>query len=147
MIGLSMMHEQKSTLQWNATLKLVDVFAKQLITTAGLKGITVAQWYPNPMQRDSCVFDCFLLKEGADGRRVPAYEDGNRVEYAHQTPVRLGFVYRQESFAGLGALRALYRRIRHAALCPIDDKAIGGICLEGSEGVVDENCVFWLLIK
>ena len=70
-IGLPMMHEQKSMLQWNATLKLVDVFAKQRITTVGLKGMTVAQWYPNPMQRDSCDFDCFLLKEGPDGRRVP----------------------------------------------------------------------------
>lgn len=146
-IGLSMMHEQKSKLQWRSAQKLVDLYADNGITTVGLKGITVAQWYPNPMQRDSCDFDCFLLKEGPDGRRVPAYEDGNRVEYAHQTPVRLGFVYRQESFAGLGALLALYRRIRHAALCPIDDKDIRGICLAGSEGVVDENCVFWLLIK
>ena len=38
--------------------------------------------------------------------------------------VWLGLVHRQESVAGLGALLALYRRIRHAALCAIDDKAL-----------------------
>ena len=36
----------------------------------------------------------------------------------------LGLVHRQESVAGLGALLALYRQIRHAALCAIDDEAL-----------------------
>ena len=78
-IGLSMMHEQKTKLQWRSVQTLLDLFADNGITTVGLKGITVAQWYPNPMHRDSCDFDCFLLKEGTDGKLVPAYEEGNKV--------------------------------------------------------------------
>ena len=66
-IGLSLMIEQKSKLQWDTIQKLVELFDQNGITTVGLKGITVAQLYPNPMLRDSCDFDCFLLKKGADG--------------------------------------------------------------------------------
>ena len=78
-IGISMMMEQKSSLQWRATQRLVELYAKNGITTVGLKGITVAQWYPNPMLRDSCDFDCFLLKKESDGKVVFAYEEGNKV--------------------------------------------------------------------
>ena len=78
-IGLSMMMEQKSSLQWKAAQQLVELYAQDGITTVGLKGITVAQWYPNPMLRDSCDFDCFLLKKGSDGKVRFAYEDGNQV--------------------------------------------------------------------
>lgn len=77
-IGLAMMMEQKSTLQWRRVRKLVDLFAEKEITTVGLKGMTVAQWYPNPMHRDSCDFDCFLLKKEADGKFGFAYEEGNK---------------------------------------------------------------------
>lgn len=69
---------QKSTLLWRAVQKLVDLFAEKGITTVGLKGMTVAQWYPNPMHRDSCDFDCFLLKKEADGTFGFAYEEGNK---------------------------------------------------------------------
>lgn len=78
-IGLSMMLEQKSTSQWEAVQKLVDLFAENGIITVGMKGMSVAQWYPNPMHRDSCDFDCFLLKKEADGKVGFAYEDGNKV--------------------------------------------------------------------
>lgn len=78
-IGLAMMYEQRSTLQWRTAQKLLDFYAWHGITTVGLKGMTVAQWYPNPMHRDSCDFDCFLLKEGPDGKLVPAYEEGNKL--------------------------------------------------------------------
>ena len=74
-LGLSMMLEQKSSLQWKAIQQLVKRFAQQGIITVGLKGMTVAQWYPNPMLRDSCDFDCFLLKEQTDGSRNYAYEE------------------------------------------------------------------------
>lgn len=78
-IGRSIVMEQKANSQWHETLKLVDVYAQNGITTVGLKGITVAQWYPNPMLRDSCDFDCFLLKVEAKGKFDFAYEDGNQV--------------------------------------------------------------------
>ena len=77
-LGLSMILEQKSTLQWNVIQKLVDRFAQEGIITVGLKGMTVAQWYPNPMLRDSCDFDCFLLKADEKGIRKEAYEEGNK---------------------------------------------------------------------
>lgn len=48
--------------------------------------------------------------------------EGRRPDVA--TGAGLGFVHRQESVAGMGALLALYRRIRHAALRAIDDKAL-----------------------
>lgn len=78
-IGLAMMMEQKSKLQWRSAQQLVDLYAENGITTVGLKGITVAQWYPNPMLRDSCDFDCFLLKKETDGKMGSAYEEGNKV--------------------------------------------------------------------
>lgn len=78
-IGAALMAEQQSTQQWNACQKLVELYALNGITTVGLKGMTVAQWYPNPMHRSSCDFDCFLLKEDASGERQFAYEEGNRV--------------------------------------------------------------------
>ena len=85
-IGLAMMMEQKSTLQWRSAQKLVDLYAKNGITTVGLKGMTVAQWYPNPMHRDSCDFDCFLLKV-KDGKTDFAYEEGNKVVEAEGVEV------------------------------------------------------------
>ena len=78
-IGLSMVAEQKSSLQWKVVQQLVELYAQKGIITVGLKGITVAQWYPNPMLRDSCDFDCFLLKKGNDHRGDFAHEEGNRV--------------------------------------------------------------------
>lgn len=78
-IGLSVMLEQKTTQQWKAIQRLVDLYAKNGITTVGLKGITVGQWYLNPMMRDSCDFDCFLLKKGVEGKTEFAYEEGNKV--------------------------------------------------------------------
>lgn len=86
-IGLSMMLEQKSMLQWGATQKLVDLYARHGIATVGLKGMTVAQWYPNPMHRESCDFDCFLLKKEADGKVGFAYEEGNRIVEAEGVSV------------------------------------------------------------
>lgn len=78
-IGQSIQMEQKSNLQWKAAQKLVELFAQNGITTVGLKGITVARWYPNPMLRGSCDFDCFLLKKEPDGNMGFAYEEGNKV--------------------------------------------------------------------
>ena len=78
-IGLSVMLEQKTTLQWKATQRLVDLYANNGITTVGLKGMTVGQWYLNPMMRDCCDFDCFLLKNGVEGKTEFAYEEGNKV--------------------------------------------------------------------
>lgn len=78
-IGLSMMTEQKISFQWKSAQKLVELYAQNGIITVGLKGITVAQLYPNPMFRDSCDFDCFLLKKDPDGMIVNAYEEGNKV--------------------------------------------------------------------
>lgn len=78
-IGLSMMLEQKSMSQWEAVKKLVDLYAENGIITVGMKGMSVAQWYPNPMHRDSCDFDCFLLKKEDGGKVGFAYEDGNKV--------------------------------------------------------------------
>lgn len=86
-IGLSLMIEQKSKLQWDTIQKLVELFDQNGITTVGLKGITVAQLYPNPMLRDSCDFDCFLLKKGADGKIGFAYEEGNKVVEAEGVQV------------------------------------------------------------
>lgn len=73
-IGLSMMMEQKAKMQWAATQKLVGLYARHGITTVGLKGMTVAQWYPNPMHRDSCDFDCYLIGEHED-----VWELGNKI--------------------------------------------------------------------
>lgn len=78
-IGMGLMIEQKSKLQWDAVQSLVELYTQNGITTVGLKGITVAQWLPNPMLRDSCDFDCFLLKNGSDGKVGFAYEEGNKV--------------------------------------------------------------------
>lgn len=86
-IGLAMMHEQKSALQWRAAQKLVDLYAHHGITTVGLKGMTVAQWYPNPMHRDSCDFDCVLLRREPGGSCGFAYEEGNRIVEAEGVPV------------------------------------------------------------
>lgn len=78
-IGLALMTEQQSTKQWEAAQSLVGLYAQNGIITVGLKGITVAQWLPNPMLRDSCDFDCFLLKKDFDGKVGFAYEEGNTV--------------------------------------------------------------------
>jgi hypothetical protein len=78
-MGLSIMMEQKTRLQWDAIQKLVGILSAKGITTVGLKGVTVGQWYPNPMLRDSCDFDCFLLKNGENGVNGFAYEEGNQV--------------------------------------------------------------------
>ena len=78
-IGLSMMLEQKSTLQWRAIQRLVELYAQNGITTIVLKGMSVAQWYPTPMMRSCCDFDCFLLKRAVDGTIDFAYEEGNKI--------------------------------------------------------------------
>jgi len=78
LIGDGMMVEQSAKQQWDTSQKLVDYLKQKGIITVGLKGMTVAQWYPNPFQRDCCDFDCFLLKKGSDGTIAYAYEDGNR---------------------------------------------------------------------
>ena len=78
-IGHTMMMGQKTKLQWMSVQKLVALYLRNGITTVGLKGMTVAQWYPNPMLRDSCDFDCFLLNKSLDRATCFAYEDGNRV--------------------------------------------------------------------
>ena len=77
-VGLSMRLEQKSSMQWQTVQELVDLFAKNGITTVGLKGMTVSQWYPNPMHRASCDFDCFLLKMNSSGKYSFSYEEGNK---------------------------------------------------------------------
>ena len=78
-IGLSIRLEQKTATQWQTVQELVDLFAKNGITTVGLKGMTVSQWYPNPMHRASCDFDCFLLKKNSSGKYGFSYEDGNKI--------------------------------------------------------------------
>ena len=78
MIGASLMVEQKTKQQWQSTLELVGYLKEQGIITVGLKGVTIAQWYPNFSQRDSCDFDCILLKKNSDGTTGFAYEEGNR---------------------------------------------------------------------
>ena len=82
-IGRSMMMEQKTAQQWNSIRRLVDLYTQNGLTTVGLKGMTVAQWYPNPMQRDSCDFDCFLLKDEDDGKLGFAFEEGNKIVEAN----------------------------------------------------------------
>lgn len=86
-IGLSLMNEQKTTRQWQAAQNLVDLYEQNGIITVGLKGVTIGQWYPNPMLRDSCDFDCILLKREADGSISFAYEEGNKVVEVHGTHV------------------------------------------------------------
>lgn len=77
-IGASLMVEQKTKQQWQSTLGLVGYLKEQGITVVGLKGVAIAQWYPSFSQRDSCDFDCILLKKNSDGTTEFAFEDGNR---------------------------------------------------------------------
>lgn len=101
-IGLSMMMEHKTKLQWEAIQKLVGIFRENEITTVGLKGVTIGQWYPNPLQRESCDFDCFLLKKKKNGDFEYAYEDGNRAMEAIGIDVdRRIYVHSVFDFKGL----------------------------------------------
>ena len=78
MIGVGLMVEQKAKRQWQSTQDLVGYFKGQGLITVGLKGKTVAQWYPNTMDRDSCDFDCVLLKAYPNDRIGFAYDEGNK---------------------------------------------------------------------
>ena len=101
-IGVSMMMEQKTKLQWEAIQMLVAIFAEKGITTVGLKGVTVGQWYPNPLQRESCDFDCFLLKKKDNGEFEYAYEDGNQAMEAVRIDVDKSiYVHSVFDFKGL----------------------------------------------
>lgn len=101
-IGLAMKAEQQSSMQWDACRKLVDLYAQHGITTIGLKGMTVAQWYQNPMHRFSCDFDCFLLKEDTSGVKRFAYEEGNQVVEARGVNVdRRIYVHSVFDYQGL----------------------------------------------
>lgn len=77
-IGLSMRLEQKSSFHWKTIQELADFYARCGLITVGLKGMTVAQWYPNSLHRDSCDFDCFLLKKEPNGQYESAFEEGNK---------------------------------------------------------------------
>lgn len=78
-VGLSMRLEQKSLLQWQTAQKLVDLFSRNGLLSVGLKGMTVAQWYPNPMHRSSTDFDCILLKQDPNGKYSFAPDEGDKL--------------------------------------------------------------------
>ena len=135
-LGLSMMMEQNSKLQWEAAQQLVELYARHGITTVGLKGMTVAQWYPNPMYRPSCDFDCFLLapkppkgefesderRRTKDEGRDAVWEEGNRIVeregvtvdrniYVHSIYEYKGLVVENHHYLAAVKLSKRYRRL------------------------------------
>lgn len=73
-IGQTLQIESQNKLQLKSAIKLAEIYAKNNICTYILKGLSIAQYYPNPSHRYSCDFDCFLVKDGES-----VQEEGNRL--------------------------------------------------------------------
>lgn len=131
MIGLGLLVEQKARIQWNVIQELVDFFKLKEIITVGLKGKTVAQLYPHPFSRDSCDFDCFLLKN-TEGRIEFVFEEGNKaVEALGMKVDRRIYVHSVFGYKGLTVenhhyLAAVKLSKRHRQL----DKLLRSLLLE-----------------
>lgn len=73
-IGQSLHIESQYQQQLKSARGLSEIYANNYICTYILKGVSIAQFYPNPSHRYSCDFDCFLVKDS-----ISAQEDGNKL--------------------------------------------------------------------
>lgn len=73
-IGQTNYLEEQNKQQIQTEKELASLFDEKGLLTFALKGVTIAQYYPNPNHRFSCDFDCFLVKDGTS-----AQEEGNKI--------------------------------------------------------------------
>lgn len=73
-IGQTYRQEVLNKQQTKASKELATLFDEKGLLTFVLKGMSIAQYYPNPNHRFSCDFDCFLVKDG-----MSAQEEGNKL--------------------------------------------------------------------
>ena len=92
--GKTLKYEQRYINQLSAAKELADWLATEGIQIVVMKGLTVAECYPNPSHRYSSDLDCFLIK---DGEHMQAFEQGNQVMEKHGVEVSRGF-YKNSSF-------------------------------------------------
>lgn len=77
--GQSMHLELEVSKQREWIDELVLFFEENGLQVLGLKGPTIAQWYPNPLHRSSSDLDVFLLNAKGDGSSLSAFERGNKM--------------------------------------------------------------------
>ena len=75
-IGLAMQSERQFASQFDTAKKMAQTFENNAIRTYVLKGLVVAECYPNPRHRISSDLDCFLLPVKDD---FDASESGNTI--------------------------------------------------------------------
>lgn len=84
-IGNLMAQEQRYKANFIAAKDLAALYANNEMLTYVLKGLSIAQLYPNPSHRFSCDLDCFLLPQ--NGGYFDAYELGNSLMMTNEGKV------------------------------------------------------------
>ena len=93
-IGLITQDETRYDIQQEAAYKMAHLFHKNYIRTYVLKGIVVAECYPQPKHRLSADMDCFLLPEKGN---FDAWSLGNDLITANGYETKIEY-YKDSSF-------------------------------------------------
>lgn len=65
-LGYQFLAEKNNGRQLKMAAKLADIFHEKGLATVVLKGFSIANLYPQPLHRNSCDLDCFLLPLNVD---------------------------------------------------------------------------------
>jgi len=93
-IGVSLQQESQYAIQQKAAAEMALLFHHNKIRTYVLKGVVVAECYPNPIHRFSVDMDCFLLPENSD---FDAWSLGNDLIKAQGFEVNFDY-YKNSTF-------------------------------------------------
>ena len=93
-IGEMLQNESSLSVQWDVACKMADVFDQNYIRTYILKGLVIAECYPNPNRRVSTDIDCFLLPKKGN---FDAWSLGNELLKYHGCKVGVDF-YKHSDF-------------------------------------------------
>lgn len=93
-IGGTLQYETQNRAQQKAASEMAVVFHNNAIRTFVLKGVVVAECYPNPIHRFSVDMDCFLLPENSD---FDAWSVGNDLIKAQGFDVNFDY-YKNSTF-------------------------------------------------
>jgi len=93
-IGVTLQYETQNAVQQKAAAEMALIFHNNAIRTYVLKGVVIAECYPNPIHRFSVDMDCYLLPDCSD---FDAWQLGNDLIKAQRFEVNFDY-YKNSTF-------------------------------------------------
>ena len=99
-IGIAASIENLNQIHLQSAAELADLWASESIRTVVMKGLSIGRLYPNPLYRQSCDMDTFLVHKGQSEYKLDswsAWDEGNKIVADKGIKVNKEY-YRNSSF-------------------------------------------------